>query len=157
MTTFGTNFIFFVTKILTFVNEIFRWKTPSVTKFYFIKENFGRRNKIFVTKLLTTGLGWRTRHERIFVGECFLRRNLDFQWQNILSLKVNFLVVTTPYSRMMSSPSTTTMVSHAFCHMSMQLALPKRGPPLQKKIFNSSRVVAMKYPLMQIIKTTIII
>ena len=93
MTTFGTNFIFFVTKILTFVDEIFRWKTPSVTKFYFIKENFGRRNKIFVTKLLATGLGRRTRHERIFVGECFCRRNLDFQWQNILSLKVNFLVV----------------------------------------------------------------
>ena len=62
-------------------------------KFYFIKENFRRRNKIFVTKLLATGLGRRTRHERIFIGECFCRQNLDFQWQNILSLKVNFLVV----------------------------------------------------------------
>ena len=89
----GTNFIFLWPKFLLFVDEIFRWKTPSMTKFYFIKENLGPRNKIFVTKLLTTSLERRTRHERIFLGECFCKRNLDFQWQNILSLKVNFLVV----------------------------------------------------------------
>ena len=90
---FWDKFYFFVTKILTLVDEIFRWKTPSVTKFYFIKENFGRRNKIFVKKLLAMSLGRWTRYERIFVGEYFCRRNLDFQWQNILLLKVNFLVV----------------------------------------------------------------
>ena len=71
-----------------FVGKHLQWQ------FYFIKENFGQQNKIFVTKLLATSLGQRTRHERIFVGECFCRRNLNFQWQNILSLKVNFLIVT---------------------------------------------------------------
>ena len=54
--TFGTNLIFFVTKILSFVDEIFRWKTLLVTKFYF-KENFRRQNKIFVMELLVTDLG----------------------------------------------------------------------------------------------------
>ena len=42
--------------------------------------------------------------------------------------------------------STTTMVSHVFCHMSMQLDLLERAPPLSlpKKIFDFSRVVSTK-------------
>ena len=39
---------------------------------------------------------------------------------------------TAPCPRRMSSPSTTTMVSHALGHMSMQLVLGRKGSPISK-------------------------
>lgn len=84
--TFETNFVFLVRKILTIANEIFHWEKPSMIIFFSSRKTLG--NKDFCQD--TFGNNFRTMNmiRTLFIGKCFCRQNLNFQWQNILSLKI---------------------------------------------------------------------
>ena len=89
------HWVYLATKVQIFSNKVFHHKKLLDTIFFLILSLYNFQGKIFnlLLKLFATMNWWHPWNERIFIAKSIWRQYYYLMWQNLLSLIINFIVV----------------------------------------------------------------